>query len=535
MSADPTNQGNGAAAGATGFDDAGKPTSGNVSMGVGGDGKGGGWFFDPNPADLNANFQGGVPADGGGFVASASPQGPAADYGDYFSVVAVEVTHALGFGTSTDFNKSPLFTKTAIADVVNAPGTLFRFNGPSVRALFTSDNGNKTDFGYPLHTALPNAAHTSTDAQNNAYTGLVDTANASYNFGRRYLPSQTDALVLKDVFGFSINPNPQRFGPGNAAQAGTGLVVAAPGPGGGTGLKIQVAKTGQTVETIAPYGADFTGGFQAALANDRGTMIVATAPGPGGGPHVEVFDAKTGAVRLSFFAYEPDFRGGVNVTLGDVNGDGVPDIITAPMSGGGPRVRVFDGRTGAVLKDFFAYDPAFRGGVSVAFSHVNADTSDGEDGSWIVTGAGAGGGPHVEVFGAETGKLLRSFFAYDPGFLGGVNVAAADFFGNGQIGLLTAPGAGGGQLVRVFDAYGPTTDLLEQFLADDGSSRAGLRVAAGIDVTGNGTADIIAAPASGSAGTVRVYDGATHELLSEYQPFGPSAPGGIFVGDLGSS
>ena len=59
------------------------------------------------------------------------------------------------------------------------------------------------------------------------------------------------------------------------------------------------------------------------------------------------------------------------------------------------------------------------------------------------------------------------------------------------------------------------------------------RSAAGIDITGNGTADILVAPASGTGNSIRVYDGATHDLLSEYQPFGPTATGGIFVGDLG--
>ena len=533
VSADPTDKGNGAAAGATAFDPAGKPTAGTVTMGVGEDGKGGGWFFDPNPADVNANFQGGLVAAGGGFVATASPQGPAVELGDYFSVVAIEITHALGFGTSQDFNASPLFTKTTIADVVNSPGTLYRYNGPSVRALFTSDNGNTTDTGSPIHIALPNAAHTSTDAQNVVYTGLVDTGNASYSGGRRYLPSETDALVLKDIFGFTPNANITRFGPGNAAQAGTGLAVAAPGPGGGTGLVVQVAKTGQTIEAISPYGTDFHGGFSAVLANDRGTTIVATAPGPGGGPQIEVFDAKTGVLLRSFFAYEPEFRDGVNVVLGDVNGDSVPDIITAPMAGGGPRVRAFDGRTGVVIRDFFAFDPSFRGGVNVTFSQINLDVNDGEDGSWIVVGAGPGGGPHVKVFGADTGNLLRSFFAYEPSFHGGVNVALGDVFGVSQVNIITAPGAGGGPLVRVYDAFGATTDLLEEFLAGSASSRDGLHIAAGIDITGNGTADILTAPASGSGNSVRVYDGATHDLLSEYQPFGPTATGGIFIGDLG--
>ena len=54
----------------------------------------------------------------------------------------------------------------------------------------------------------------------------------------------------------------------------------------------------------------------------------------------------------------------------------------------------------------------------------------------MVVGADAGGGPHVRVFsGAGLPALVEraSFFAYDPAFRGGVRVAVGDTNGTGRL------------------------------------------------------------------------------------------------------
>ncbi len=132
---------------------------------------------------------------------------------------------------------------------------------------------------------------------------------------------------------------------------------------------------------------------------------------------MKVFDGASGAEALSFFAYDPAFTGGVNVAAADFTGDGVADIATGTGAGGGPHVKVFDGRTGGVLAGFMAYDQGFTGGVSVTAADVNSDgVAD------IVTGTGSGGAPHVKVFAGGSFAPLSSFFATDVEFRGGVNV-----------------------------------------------------------------------------------------------------------------
>src|SRR5439155_27166985 len=128
-----------------------------------------------------------------------------------------------------------------------------------------------------------------------------------------------------------------------------------------------------------------------------------TGAGVGGAPTVRVFDFATGAEKFNFLAYTANFAGGVRVATGDVNGDGVPDIITAPGAGGGPHIKVFDGATGQLITQFMAYTPSFAGGVYVAAGDVNGDGK-----ADIITGAGAGGGPHVKVFDGTTGQPIAS-------------------------------------------------------------------------------------------------------------------------------
>src|SRR5436190_24207885 len=75
--------------------------------------------------------------------------------------------------------------------------------------------------------------------------------------------------------------------------------------------------------------------------------IFAVAPGEGDLPVVTVYDAATGEEKFDFLAYDPSFRGVVRVAIGDVTGDRVPDVLTAPGPGGGPHIRAFSGVDGS--------------------------------------------------------------------------------------------------------------------------------------------------------------------------------------------
>jgi hypothetical protein len=257
--------------------------------------------------------------------------------------------------------------------------------------------------------------------------------------------------------------------------------------------------------------------------NGDGVDDVITGIAAGAGPHVKVFDGVTGQLIRSFYAYDPSFTGGVNVAAGDVNGDGHADIITGVASGAGPHVKVFDGATGQVLHSFYAYDPSFTGGVTVAAGDVNGDGR-----ADVVTGT-ASATSHVKVFDGASGQLLHSFLAY-PGFTGGVNVAAGDVNGDGRADVITGAGVGGNGHVKAFD--GASGQLIDSFLAYNSGFAAGVAVSAVDD--GSGQDAILTAPGGGDqVPRVQVIDAKTVLVDRVFYPFDLSFSGGVDTGHAG--
>ncbi|MBI2427000.1 MAG: carboxypeptidase regulatory-like domain-containing protein, partial [Candidatus Kerfeldbacteria bacterium] len=75
------------------------------------------------------------------------------------------------------------------------------------------------------------------------------------------------------------------------------------------------------------------------------------------GPNVRVVD-ETGEQIETFMAYSPTLRGTWKAVGGDVDGDGLRDVMTAAGTSHGSHVRAFMG-DGTLIDDFFAYDAGF--------------------------------------------------------------------------------------------------------------------------------------------------------------------------------
>lgn len=193
------------------------------------------------------------------------------------------------------------------------------------------------------------------------------------------------------------------------------------------------ADNGGVKHTVYPYGQSYASGINFGIGdlNGDGTQELVTGTGRGGGPQVRVFSSDGRLINPGFFAYATNFRGGVNVAVGDLNADGINEIIAGAGYGGGPHIRVFN-RDGKLLSSgFFAYNPSFRGGVNVAVGDINGDGIEE-----IISGPGLGGGPHVRIWNKE-GRMLSEFFAFSAQSNQGVRVGAYDFDGDRRDEIIT--------------------------------------------------------------------------------------------------
>ena len=248
---------------------------------------------------------------------------------------------------------------------------------------------------------------------------------------------------------------------------------------------------------VLPYGADVGAPVDIAAGNltsaYSGNEYV-TGAGPGGGPHVRVFNNANQPIDGGgFLAYDASFKGGVNVATGDLNGDGIDEIITGTGPGSSTHVAIFT-MQGTYIGGFFAY-PGYNVGVNVSTGDMNGDGKDE-----IITGTGPGSSTNVKVF-SSNGTELNSFFAY-PGYNVGVNVAVGDVIGDGKNEIITAAGPGGGSHVAIFDQSGT---YLNGFFVYPGFY-GGTKIDVGEVRSNNAKNEIITAPYSGGGPDIRLFN-----------------------------
>jgi glucose/arabinose dehydrogenase len=333
------------------------------------------------------------------------------------------------------------------------------------------------------------------------------------------------------VYRIVATSNPPPFTPGLPP------VLVGPGPGSAPVVEVFDRLTGAKLGSITAFDSSVTGGVRFASGDVTGDGVpdVIVGTGPGSESRVRVFDGTDFSMVRDFAPFETGFTGGVFVAAGDFNGDGQADLVVTPDETGGPRVRVLSGKDNSTIADFFGIDdPAFRGGARAAAGDFNHDgTPD------LAVAAGFGGGPRVALYDGKslpTGdtpvKLVGDFFVFESTLRNGVFLAAGDFDGDGFADLVTGAGPGGGPRVQILSGASlPTVDtpvVLGNFFAGDSTLRGGVRVAVN-QLDADGKLDLVVGSGSGTTNRVAGYslDGT---LIREATPFDEAFEGGVFVG-----
>lgn len=239
-------------------------------------------------------------------------------------------------------------------------------------------------------------------------------------------------------------------------------------------------------------------------------VAVAADAGRTSSPVVRVYDAETRDFLFELPAaatYGEGYRDGVRVATGDLDNDGIPDVVTAPGRMAMPVIKVFNGApipgvegtqiATLRLPAASTYGTRYMGGVQVTVGDVVGN------GLNDIVIAPSRGKATVKVFESQfvpgttdiSNKkvAVRSFdaFADFPKFVGGATIATAKLDGTGKSRIVVGSGSGMEAMVRVFDvraraaAYSATQTISGIFPRGLG----GVQVAAG-DIDGDGLDDI---------------------------------------------
>ena len=188
------------------------------------------------------------------------------------------------------------------------------------------------------------------------------------------------------------------------------------------------------------------------------TYAVAEPGSQGRAAKVDIRDGNGDRVVASVTPF-PGFEGRVSVAMGDVNDDGVYDLVVGAGKGHAPEIVAYSGKASGdkgpfatELARFTAFDASAKGGVSVAVSQIDGSTADN-----IIVGSGPGVPSEVKVFrsdlSSQAGQAPSLFSSFSP-YLddqNGVSVASGFVdFSTGRYSIVTAPGEGTVAQVKVF-------------------------------------------------------------------------------------
>lgn len=223
--------------------------------------------------------------------------------------------------------------------------------------------------------------------------------------------------------------------------------------------------------------------------------------------------------------------------LRDVNGDGVTDAVIGEVDGGSNsqgQVWVYSGRTGHLL-----FRRSGRPGEQDGYAIADAGDVNGDGVTDVVSGAPGQGSDigHAYVYSGADGRTLVRLRGHRHGDMFGAAVSSAgDVNGDGVPDLLVGAPGTGTDVGHAYVISGRTFRTIRVLTAHRRADEFGDGVAHAADLNGDGVPDLIVG-ASGKNpghGAVYVYSGRTGKLLFRIRgERGNAAFGQFFVAGVG--
>lgn len=355
------------------------------------------------------------------------------------------------------------------------------------RLLLAADLGVRVDAALVWYS--PGAQPTYTISVINSGKDTASNAGLVTSLGSQV----TGATWTADYKGGAVGPVSGAGGP-----AGT-LTI----PSGGSATFTVVGRTGSSATGDLVTTASVTVEGDADPSNNSDTATIRFIPrsvavsndiGPTSTSLVRLVDAGTGANIATAYAFEPAFRTGVTTALADIDADGKPEVLAVPRYGRVGELVAFRQEVDAAGKVTLIKDPRLT----------------------------------LQPFGA--------------GYRGGLTITTGDFDGNGRADVAVAKDSGDGA-VRVYASTPGDSQpwtLLKAFTPTIAGTIAGVRLAAGDFGTftsgattdaskADGKDELVVASGPGIAPTLRILDlsAAVPALVKTINPFTTAFRGGI--------
>lgn len=186
---------------------------------------------------------------------------------------------------------------------------------------------------------------------------------------------------------------------------------------------------------------------------------------------------------FTVFPFTANYSGTMRLAVGDLIGDKEAEILIAPSEGQNQPIKIYNLKGEQVYADWYPFGKKYTGGYSVSIGALDEKRS-----KRIVMGNGKGSEPAVTIFTSDL-KKEKTFLAYEKKFKGGLRVALGDVTNDGVAEIIVAPASQKKPIITIFDAKGKKVQ--KEFTAFTAAGSAEVELLQLSDVDFDGVKDVM--------------------------------------------